>query len=461
MPLRTDESLRHKVGFDEALAIMLIALSIIVGRSADPQLDIALFAALALAALWSPPAGVVALVAGSMLSAFTVDTGTRTSLNFAFVLGGVLGVGWLARVVWRRDRSTICAVAIALCCLVSAAVLAFAYANAPWSAIRLHRAPLPAQIGGVALFGFSAAAFFCAADVANELGWLRRITMLFLIIGGAYVVCRIVPELHPGCVLFQSAVATGSLFWIWLVALAAGLALFDRSLNPAVRLTLALVVAGSFYVSLTQNREWVSGWLPPATALLVTACVGSPRFALGLLAAAAGVIALRWDTVTELLSGSENRYSLDTRIEASALVLRLTWLSPLLGLGPSNYYHWTPQLPIRGYHVNFSSHNNWVDVVAQTGLFGLASFACFFGGLGVRGYSAARVAAIGFPRGYACAACGGLAGTLVAATLADWVIPFVYNVGVSGFRASVLGWIFLGGLFRLTLTARRGNPAPS
>jgi hypothetical protein len=30
--------------------------------------------------------------------------------------------------------------------------------------------------------------------------------------------------------------------------------------------------------------------------------------------------------------------------------------------------------------------------------------------------------------------------------LGDWIIPFVYNVGLKGFRASVLGWIFLGGL---------------
>jgi hypothetical protein len=41
---------------------------------------------------------------------------------------------------------------------------------------------------------------------------------------------------------------------------------------------------------------------------------------------------------------------------------------------------------------------------------------------------------------------GGLAGTLVAATMADWLVPFVYNVGMQGFRSSVLGWIFLGGL---------------
>jgi hypothetical protein len=30
--------------------------------------------------------------------------------------------------------------------------------------------------------------------------------------------------------------------------------------------------------------------------------------------------------------------------------------------------------------------------------------------------------------------------------LGDWVIPFVYNVGLIGFRSSVFGWLFMGGL---------------
>lgn len=33
--------------------------------------------------------------------------------------------------------------------------------------------------------------------------------------------------------------------------------------------------------------------------------------------------------------------------------------------------------------------------------------------------------------------------------LGDWVLPFVYNVTFNGLRASVLGWIFLGGLVAL------------
>jgi len=43
-------------------------------------------------------------------------------------------------------------------------------------------------------------------------------------------------------------------------------------------------------------------------------------------------------------------------------------------------------------------------------------------------------------------ALGGLSGMLTAAMLGDWVLPFVYNVGLKGLRASVIGWLFLGGL---------------
>ena len=42
-----------------------------------------------------------------------------------------------------------------------------------------------------------------------------------------------------------------------------------------------------------------------------------------------------------------------------------------------------------------------------------------------------------------------LAGTLVAMMLADWFLPFVYNVGFAGFRTSVVAWMFLGGLVAL------------
>ena len=60
----------------------------------------------------------------------------------------------------------------------------------------------------------------------------------------------------------------------------------------------------------------------------------------------------------------------------------------------------------------------------------------------------------GFAKAYVYGALGGLAGMLVAGMLGDWVLPFVYNIGFAGFRASVLGWIFLGGLVALEQMTR-------
>ena len=44
---------------------------------------------------------------------------------------------------------------------------------------------------------------------------------------------------------------------------------------------------------------------------------------------------------------------------------------------------------------------------------------------------------------------GGLVGMLFSGMLGDWFLPFVYNVGLHGMRASLLGWLFLGGLVAL------------
>ena len=40
-------------------------------------------------------------------------------------------------------------------------------------------------------------------------------------------------------------------------------------------------------------------------------------------------------------------------------------------------------------------------------------------------------------------------GALVLMLFADWILPHVYNIGFPGFQASVLLWVFLGGLIAL------------
>jgi len=52
----------------------------------------------------------------------------------------------------------------------------------------------------------------------------------------------------------------------------------------------------------------------------------------------------------------------------------------------------------------------------------------------------------GFERAFVYGALGGIAGTLVAGMLGDWIMPFVYNVGMEGFRSASLAWLFMGAL---------------
>jgi len=102
-----------------------------------------------------------------------------------------------------------------------------------------------------------------------------------------------------------------------------------------------------------------------------------------------------------------------------------------------------------GYYVPFNSHNNYVDIVAQTGLLGLACFLWLVWEVGRLSWRLRTSVPEGFPRAYVVGCLGGLAGTLAAGMLGDWVLPFVYNIGLKGLRASVLGWLFLGGLVAL------------
>jgi O-antigen ligase len=92
------------------------------------------------------------------------------------------------------------------------------------------------------------------------------------------------------------------------------------------------------------------------------------------------------------------------------------------------------------------SHNNYLDVALQTGGLGLLCLLAFAAACVAAGLRLRRHTGDGFDRGFACACLGGLAGTLLAAMIGDWWLPFVYNVTLHGLRASVLGWTFLGAM---------------
>ena len=161
-----------------------------------------------------------------------------------------------------------------------------------------------------------------------------------------------------------------------------------------------------------------------------------------------GVVIVIWMIGAELIQSDQ--YSYVTRVEAWKILLNeIIKVNPVFGLGPANYRFYTPLFPIMGYWVEFNSHNNYIDIIAQIGVLGLLAILWFAWEEWKLGWSMLKQNLGGFGNAYVVGAMGGLVGMLVAGMLGDWVIPFVYNVGLKGFRASVLGWIFLGGLVAL------------
>lgn len=406
-----------------------------------------------------PDLGTAVLVASSIIVPFSLSTGTKTNINLPVLLIPALIGLWIFDKVARErhiqlDRSWASLAAVGL---GVTATLAFALGQLPW--FPLAPAPITAQLGGLAIFLLSAGVFLLAAYRIGNRDWLRRLTWLYLLLGTLRLLVSIAPGRLPLRALFQTDI--GSLFLNWMVALAFSQALFNRRLHPIVRVALGLIVFLVFFLTIFRLRSWASGWMPGMVAIIVIIFAWRPRLGLLLGAIAGGSSIFFIQDIIGQVVVQDNFYSVSTRLAAWGVLFDLVNVNPLFGLGPANYYWYTPLYSILGYYVQFNSHNQYIDIIAQTGILGLACFIIWVVAVARVGWRLRRRVEAGFDQAYVYGALGGLAGMLFAGMLGDWVLPFVYNVGMRGFGTSMMGWFFLGGLLTLARIYRKEAASPT
>jgi len=161
------------------------------------------------------------------------------------------------------------------------------------------------------------------------------------------------------------------------------------------------------------------------------------------------------DTEWEVSGGS--------RLALSGRVVEVTLRNPITGLGPAAYRAYARMKPLLyegAYWLDplVNSHNNYVDLFAHVGILGLALFFWFSAQVIRLGWRLRTRFTEGFAAGFVNAMLAAWVGALVVMVFADWILPHVYNIGFPGFQASVLVWMFLGGLISLEQVAR-GIPA--
>jgi hypothetical protein len=397
-------------------------------------------AGLILISLLRPPLGLTAAALAGLIVPYLGPSG----LNVTMIMVAFLLVLWLMQLAisHRQPRQAPSRPVRPLLAFVVIACLAFGVGQLPWFAFALH-APLGAQLGGLSIVVLSAGAFLLAAYQVRELRWLSRMTWAFLALAALSVMARsVLPEL--GLSTQDWFQPMGSVFLIWLVAIAFSQAAYNRDLHPGWRLALGGLLLVTLYIQLFLKFADKSGWIP--TFVCIAAVIGFRSWRAGLVLVPV-VALLAWYLAPSVI-GSD-AYSVSTRFEAWSIMAQIIKISPILGLGFANYYWYTPLFPIQGYAISFNSHNNYIDIVAQTGLIGLACFVWFLWEVGRLGWGLRKRVPAGFARAYVDGALGALVGMVVAAMLGDWVLPFFYNVGLYGFRSSMLGWLFLGGLVSL------------
>lgn len=401
--------------------------------------------------------GIVALIPISFFGYWNIGTGTNVSLNLSVLLPLLLIGIWVFQyaVISRRsplESSTINAPALSF---VAIASLSLITANIKWNPWTTVGASIHAQVAGWLLYVLPISVMLLSGNIL-KVDHLKWATWLFIGIGGIYISSFFVPEqinifsgtFVPGGV--------GGMFWTWLPAMIAGQLFFNKHLPKKIVFLLSITLIAIFIAGWVGGRkEWVSGWLPGLIAVITVLFFFSWK-AGAFLSITLGAITLLTPAspLSEIMTSTQ-AYSISSRTAAWSILFELIQSNPIWGLGPSNYYYYTSIYPLLGWYVHFNSHNNYIDIIAQIGLVGLLIFAWLTLKFGQLGLDLRKKVRSGFETGYVYGVFGGLAGTLVAGLLGDWFLPFLYNIGIAGFRSSIYAWIFLGGLMALERSTRQ------
>lgn len=409
----------------------------------------------ALVVLKWPGAGFPILVAASLIVPIRINTGTQTSINSAMIVSiGMIGL-WLFDMITRQKQIRLLPASVITPSIIFIviAIIAFLFGQLPWYPGR--SASLFSQLGGLSLFILLTMTMIVTIHRLTNLKWLQAAVWVFIILGGIYNLAFLISPLRPYVNRFFQRAVLDSLFWLWLLILTFGQAYLNRNLAIKWRLLLGISTLAILYNLLIMKQSWTSGWFPALASIFFVVLITKPKWAISIAGIAGIFLLISSQFANELILGGDNEYSLLTRLEAWKILGEIIKVNPLFGLGPSNYYFFTPFYRILGYSVSFNSHNNYIDIVAQVGLLGLIAYLWMIFEIFKAGWHARiQTENQGFEHAYIYSSLGGVVGILVAGMFGDWVIPFVYNVGMEGFRASVLGWFFMGALVFLDLRKR-------
>jgi O-antigen ligase len=293
------------------------------------------------------------------------------------------------------------------------------------------------------------AAFLLVANHISDVKLLKAMVAIMLIAGVIAILWRYGQD--------RAIIHDGGLFSMWVVSLSTGLAFFGREMSWKGR-GLLIALAGSWIVwGFGLHISWVAGWLPAFVALGVLLFMRSKKLLMVGLGALLIIVSFKANYYLGTVVNNENSESGTTRMAAWEVNWRVTGKHLFLGTGPGGY---------ATYYMSYfpqdamATHNNYVDIIAQTGIFGFGAMLWFFFGLAWLGYKLCqRLRGRGdFVEGLANAALAGTVGCIVAMAFGDWLFPFAYTQTITGYDYEVYSWLFMGTILVLDRLYPKSEP---
>jgi O-antigen ligase len=442
------------------LVVAVLVATVLLGQQASVRwlglLVIGIGAALF---LLRPVWGLPALVAVALLVPLEIGTGTDVKLNATSLLIPALGAIWLLALARHRHAGIVRSPAnLPLLLFLAANLVSLLVGRATWDPlVPVSGNFLLVQLAQWAIFAFSALAFWLAANLITDEKWLWRLTATFALLAGGVAIGRLFPGLDGLLGRFTTIAFVRAPLWVLLGALAASQLLFNRNMSTLWKVYLLAVTLAVLAYAFVQQRESLSNWAGVAAVLGALLWLRYPRLRLPIVAVVLllAMVGILFPVLYNFAGGDvEWQLSGGSRLALSQRVIEATLRNPITGLGPAAYRPYTRMQPLH-YGLTFwiepqiNSHNNYVDIFSQSGLIGLGLFAWFVVELARIGARLRTRYPEGFIAGYVNGVLAVGVGALVIMMFADWILPFVYNIGFGGFQASVLVWVFMGGLVAL------------
>lgn len=447
----------------------VLALALSLGQRASATTLGVLVAAMAgMLLLARPWLGLPALVLTALVLPMEIATGTEVALTpVTLLLPALLGL-WLLVMILRGKVALVHSpVNTPLILFVAAGLLSLLVGLVLWDpkVPRTGNFTL-VQLAQWTIFALSAGVLLLTGNLVKRVGELRKLTFFFLLVGGTLAFLGLMPALGPLMTQVTTGAFTRAPFWVLLGGLAGGQLLFNQGMTLPWRLFLLAVVGTTIYYSFVVQNEAASNWVGLAVTGAVLGWLRWPRFSwlFAIFMVSLALTGLLFPTVYQFAGGDEEWVnSGESRLILTERVIDVTMRNPVLGLGPAAYRPYAAMEPLQmdsgrlWIGAVVSSHNNYVDLFSHMGLVGLAFFCWFVVKIALLGNHLRSSFRPGFESGYINAMLAVGAGSLAVMILADWILPFVYNIGFHGFQASVLVWLFLGGLIALDYVRERDN----